>query len=140
MRQTSYFELWTVGTILAALSNALPCAASLEGTADQSTPTANALLGKWARSSHECADPEFTFNSRTAVIHVEADGTPTSFKYPRVTYIVNGNAVTVKLNGRHPIGKTPQKDALQFVVKDDDHVSLQLLKQKSFDFVRCLAK
>src|SRR5271169_3268264 len=130
MRQSNHFELWTIGVLSAALAVIVPCAASL----DQSTSTVNRLLGKWARSSDDCPHPEFTFDPQTAAIYLEADGTPTSFKYPRVTYMVNGNEVTVNLNGRHPIGKTPQKDALQFVVGGDDHASLQLLKKKSFNF------
>jgi len=136
MRKSMHFGLLAVGMLLGAWSIVTSCAAPLDSaTANASV---NKLLGKWARTSDDCAHPELTFAEKTAAIYLEADGAPTAFKYPKVTYVAAGDEVTVNLNARHPYGKAPQKQALQFIFKDNDHVLLQLLKQKSFDFVRCV--
>jgi len=139
MKLTYNFEDWTAGMLLAACITTISWA-GVQETAPHPASGVNRLLGQWARSVADCSHPEFTFDATTASIYLEADGTPTSLKYPRVTYVSNGDEITVTLNARHPIGKTPQKDALQFAFKDDDHASLQLLKQKSVSLVRCAAK
>ena len=97
----------------------------------------NPLIGAWSRDRAECAHPELSFQASSASIYVEADGEPTSFKYPAVRYRVDGAKVTVKLGKRHPISKTPEQFALCFVMQPDGRALLQLRKDKSLSFARC---
>lgn len=99
--------------------------------------TVNPLLGQWARSSADCARAELTFTADKASIQLDADGTPTTFDYPEPGYGVGDTRVDVDLKTPHPFSKTASKTALQFQLAADGSASLQLLKGKSIQFVRC---
>ena len=68
---------------------------------------------------------------------MDADGTPTSFLYPDVSYAVGASCITARLGKRHPFSKTPKNTALSFELKPDGAVRLQRLKGKTATFVRC---
>ena len=97
----------------------------------------NKLIGQWAPSFSQCIRPEFTFNATTATIQIDADGIPVSFYYPQVKYILNDNEIIADLRKRHPLGKTPSKTVLQFILKTNNSAELQMLKGKNFQLVRC---
>ncbi len=112
-----------------ALSSLTACA--------QESQVDNVALGAWARSQPECKNPELKFSATKLNISIDADGTPTSFEYPGISYQVNSQDLLVLLNKQHPYSKTPKKDALNFKILDKDTIALQQLKNKETLFVRC---
>lgn len=99
----------------------------------------NWLIGQWAREPDACRKPEFTFRAESAMIFLEADGEPSVFVYPAVSYEINGPNITVSLGKRHPMAKTLGKTELQFNLKQNDMAFLQLLKGKVTPYQRCLS-
>jgi hypothetical protein len=108
-----------------------------ESAATRPEQVTNKLLGQWARSAAECKRPEFTFNAATATIQLDADGTPISFDYPQVEYLLKDGRIIADLHKRHPIGKTASKTALEFFLQTDGSAELQMLKKRTLPLVRC---
>lgn len=106
----------------------------------QEPRTENVILGEWARSKAECARPELTFTATQLDIHIDADGAPVAFEYKNVGYVANPPRVLVQLGARHPYSKTPDKNALLFEILDNNTISMQHLKIKNAQFVRCPTK
>jgi len=97
----------------------------------------NVVLGEWARSGVECRHPELKFTKTQLNISVDVDGASTAYGYSNVRYVLNSQGVLVRLNEQHPYSKTSDKETLLFKVVNQDTIALQLLKNKTTQFVRC---
>ena len=104
-----------------------------ESRADSSNP----LLGDWARTRTGCVRPELSFAAVTAVIRLDADGTPVLFRYPTVTYRLSDGSVIAEMGRRHPLARTQDKFALHFVISAPEHAVLQLRNGKTLSYTRC---
>ncbi len=78
-----------------------------------------------------------SFAPRSAVIRLDADGTPVQFRYPAVTYRVSEDRVTAELGGRHPMAQTSDKRSLRFVMASSERADLQLLNGVTLAYFRC---
>ncbi len=110
-------------------------AACLTGEARADSP--NPLVGDWARTDAGCSRPELSFASGSAVIRLDADGTPVLFRYPAVTYHISEDGVMVEMGRHHPLAKTPDKFSLRFVMALGDRANLQLRNAKTLSYFRC---
>lgn len=125
----SYFKKSSWLGMLLALACTAACAKELSQQ--------NIAIGTWARTQSECSKPELKITETQLNISIDADGTPTSFNYPNVNYSVNSQDITIRLNSRHPYSKTADKESLHFKIIDKNTISLQQLKNKQTQFVRC---
>ena len=113
-------------------------ATCIAGAARADVP--NPLLGDWARTQAACVRAELSFAPASAVIRLDADGVPVSFRYPSVTYRLSAGRVTAEMGRRHPLAKTPDKFSLRFVVAPDGRALLQLRDRKTVSYTRCLSE
>ncbi len=98
------------------------------------------ILGEWARTTVECRRPELKFTDKQVKIRIDADGSPVAFEYAHIRYITSPNHVLVQLNSRQPYSKTPDKTSLTFEIANSDTIRMQQRKNKSTQFIRCVAK
>ncbi len=111
----------------------------LNACADEPRPE-NIILGQWARSQAECAQPELSFSQTRLAVRIDADGAPTAFEYQNIAYVQSSGEVKVQLSARHPYSKTPEKNALSFKIEDNNTISMQHLRIKNAQFIRCQTK
>lgn len=98
---------------------------------------ADALLGKWVRTSGNCDRPELTFTPSTAAIYVGVDGMPTTFDYSPITYAADGSNVTVQLYRPHPYVQNSEKESLTFLLQSRDEIVMKL-PGTDMRFKRCI--
>ncbi len=97
---------------------------TLATCAQAATPGA-AAFGDWSRTTEQCKHPEFQLHASDVTLQTGADGTPVTFKFPKVAWSEDTpGQVTAELNQPHPYGKAPGKTALTFKVIDADDIEL----------------
>jgi hypothetical protein len=106
----------------------------------QESKKENIILGEWARSKAECTRPELKFTETQLDIHIDADGAPVAFEYKNIGYVQSPLRILVQLHARHPYSKTLDKNTLLFEIKNNNSISMQHLKIKNTEFVRCPTK
>lgn len=116
-----------LGLLILLLLTCASCETPKTAARDAATSgNADALLGRWVRSSGNCDRPELTFTPSTAAIYVGVQDVPTTFDYSPITYAADGSNVTVRFYRPHPYVQSPEKESLTFHLQSRDEIVMKL--------------